>query len=229
MAIAKHCGSRATHPSTEGTYCAHCRTQPPRQPSDARPLDPAKRGHRDPGAVAQAAPAQGPECRGSRMALCREYGADEGESGSGPGGTAQLARVMRRAGDESPAHADRPGPAPAAQVHSSTERRRQPHVAGDHQHQPPITADSRQIAPQRRPPGLAVVPQYYAGKPLRQPRHRPSRIWQPPRIGEQPKRRHRAAAPHTIRPGQQSWVHLRPFACFACFAVNALVLLQSTQ
>ena len=245
MAIPKHCGADDTEAAAlpaQRPNRSDRRAEPARQPPDTRAVDATERGDRDADATRQPAPAQYAQRRRPRMACRREGRPDECEPRTGTRGTAKLPPIMRRAGDEPAPDPRRPRPAPAAQVHASPQSRRQTHVARHHQHKPAATADARQIAAQRRPPGLAIMAQHHARKPLRQPRHSRPRVRQPPGVGEQPQRRHAAAPVFGTRPGQQSWVHPssiprppargrhRPrSAPVACFAIAGPILLQSLR
>ena len=53
-------------------------------------------------------------------------------------------------------------PTPASQMHAGPQGRRQPDIAGNHQHQPPRAADACQVTSQDSPPGIIVVPQHHA-------------------------------------------------------------------
>ena len=142
----------------------------PRQRSYVRAINPAERQCRDPAPTCDDGPAQRAQTGDTRMAGGGKNRRQEYQRRARAARSRDLPRIVRRTGQRAAESRHRSGAPAAAEVQPGAQSHRQPGVAGDHQHQPPRSADAGQRAPQRLTPGNAVVPQHHAAQPFRQPR-----------------------------------------------------------
>jgi len=177
---------------------AHATAYPPGQAPHRIARDPTQRRNGQTGPRGKAHPSADAERGRPRMA-----GGGEGRRKKRDGcpiapRPAQVRQGMRRAGRCAAASQD-PRPAPTAQMHPGAQGRRQPHIARDHQRQPPITADAREVAADRGSFGMRVVPQHHPRDAAWQAGCGRSRIGQPVGVGEQPQHRQRVRPQPTRR------------------------------
>ena len=194
--------------SGKGADGPNSTADPAWQPPDGCPVDAAQRRDGKGNRAGSPGPAPGAQRFGFRMAQGRKGRGQKGQRRTGLSRPPQIGRTMRRAGDElvDPLWARA---AARANVHSSPQSCRQSDIAGDHENEPPGTADPRQVASQRGAPGLAIVTEHDTGQAARQLRCCRSWVGQAARIGEQPQWRQSAsvASCDAVGPGDEASVH----------------------
>ena len=129
----------------------------------------------------------------------------EYQAGAGPMRAQQVRHRMGGAGDHA-LGANRRRPAAAAQVDTRFQCRRQPDIAGDDQDQPPLAANTRQIATEGHSRRVMVVAKDDSGLAAGQTRHGCAWVRQPLTVGEQPQARHEGGRAAET-PGEEFQVH----------------------